>query len=58
MQLPLDKNILLSLINTMLRDKYSSLAALCDDNGFSEQVICERLAAIDYVYDEKLNRFV
>ena len=31
MALPKDPYILLSYLNTQLRDKYASLAALCDD---------------------------
>ncbi len=31
--LPKDPNILLSYINTKLRDDYTSLDALCDDLG-------------------------
>ncbi|WP_347493503.1 DUF4250 domain-containing protein [Ruminococcus sp. HUN007] len=37
--LPNDPAILLSVINTKLRDQYSSLAALCDDLDVSEDEI-------------------
>ena len=55
--LPNDKMMLLSVINTKLRDKYSDLDALCEDLGVSKAEITEALASIDYHYDPKLNRF-
>lgn len=56
--LPNDAVILLSVINTKLRDKYASLSALCDDLEADEKAICEKLSGIGYEYDEKVNRFV
>ena len=55
--LPDDKNMLLSVINTRLRDKYADLDALCDDLGVEKTEITDALASIDYHYDRKLNRF-
>lgn len=56
--LPQDKAILLSYINTMLRDNYPSLTELCKSLGESEDKIKSDLASIDYYYDEKLNKFI
>lgn len=53
-----DPYILLSIINTRLRDLYSSLDALCDDLDEDKAQIEETLKKIDYTYDCKLNRFV
>lgn len=50
--------MLLSVVNTKLRDMYEGLDALCEDMGVDPDDIKEKLAAIDYFYDEKLNRFV
>ena len=50
--------MLLSFVNTKLRDFYPSLDALCAAEGAGRAEIEEKLAAIDYAYDEKLNRFV
>lgn len=58
MALPNDPMILLSYINTKLRDEFSSLEELCKSLGEDENSIKEKLALIDYSYDEKLNRFV
>lgn len=57
MELPQDNFMLLSVINTQLRDKYSSLDALCDDTGADKGDIIARLSGIGYEYNEKLNQF-
>ena len=56
--IPKDPVILLSFINTKLRDHYSSLDALCEDLGLSENEITSKLSAIDYQYDQSRNQFV
>ena len=56
--LPNQPMILLSFINTKLRDDYESLDALCDDFHIAKDEIEEKLASIDYEYDEALNKFV
>lgn len=56
--LPNDPMMLLSVVNTKLRDMYEGLDALCEDMGVDPDDIKEKLAALDYFYDEKLNRFV
>lgn len=57
MQLPSDPIMLMSIINTMLRDKYASLDALCEDIDVNRENICQRLADIGYEYDPKANKF-
>lgn len=56
--LPNQPMILLSFINTKLRDDYDSLDALCDDFRVERDEIEEKLGSIDYEYDEQLNKFV
>lgn len=56
--LPQDPMILLSYINTKLRDDYASLDLLCDDLQADRAEVERKLAAVDYTYDEALNRFV
>ncbi len=56
--LPKDPVILLSFVNTKLRDQYSSLDALCEDLQAEESAIRDTLHAIGYDYDPALNRFV
>lgn len=56
--LPKEPNILLSVINTKLRDMYSSLDDLCDDLDESKDEIVETLSKIGYEYNAKLNQFI
>lgn len=56
--IPQDPNILLSFVNTRLRDNYSSLALLCDDLDIDETELKARLATIGYTYEPQLNKFV
>lgn len=58
MQLPTDSNMLLSYINTMLRDKYSDLDKLCTELEISRSNIEDKLMSINYIYSRELNRFI
>ncbi len=55
--LPQDKFMLLSVINTKLRDQYASLDELCEDMGADREDIIRALESIGYRYDQSLNRF-
>ncbi len=57
-QMPKDPMMCLSVVNTYLRDKYHSLEALVDDLQIDQSELIDQLAAIDYVYDKTLNKFV
>ena len=56
--LPKDPVILLSYINTQLRDYYPSLSELCAAFDIEKADISNKLAAIDYKYDSGRNQFV
>ncbi len=56
--LPNDPMILLSYVNTKLRDGYESLAALCEGLDLDEDALKEKLAAAGFFYDAAKNRFV
>ena len=56
--LPGDPVILLSVINTKLRDYYPSLDALCDDMQIDRKELTDRLDMIVYTYDAGRNQFV
>ena len=56
--LPNDPLMLLSVVNTKLRDYYASLELLCEDMHLSQEWLCEKLRAIDYEYDAAQNRFL
>lgn len=55
--IPNDPMMLLSFLNMKLRDFYPNLDALCQDLELDKDAIIDKLAAIDYHYDETLNRF-
>ena len=55
--LPNDPMILLSYLNTQLRDRYDSLAALCEDLDADEDALREKLAAAGFTYDSERNQF-
>lgn len=57
-KLPKDPMLLLSFINTKLRDDYESLSELCSSLCVNEEDITGVLASIDYAYDAEKNRFV
>ena len=58
MAIPTDPVILLSYLNTQLRDFYPSLTELCDAMELKEEEIKAKLDAIDYHYDAEQNQFV
>lgn len=56
--LPNDPLLCLSVINTKLRDHYSSLDKLCEDMNIDKDSLIAKLSTIDYYYDECNNQFV
>lgn len=56
--LPQDPNILLSYINTKLRDQYPSLDELCMDLNADKDEIIHTMSALGYIYDENSRRFM
>ncbi len=56
--LPNDPIMLLSYINTKLRDEYCSLEELCSSLDVSETELKEKLGSVGYEYDEDKNRFI
>ena len=57
MILPKDPVMLLSVVNTELRDHYPSLTELAKAYGVSEEEITEQLALIKYEYQPEINQF-
>ena len=55
--IPQDPVILLSFVNTRLRDEYPSLDELCASLGEDRAALEEKLAAIGYKYDPAANQF-
>ena len=57
MRIPKDPHILLSFINTKLRDEYHSLEDLCKSLNIDQLELEDELSGIDYTYAKELNRF-
>ncbi len=57
MNLPNDPAILLSYVNTKLRDDFPCLDELCRSLCVSKEQIESRLSSIGYVYDPEKNCF-
>lgn len=57
MTLPKDPFILLSYVNTQLRDKFKTLTELCEILEISEQDLKDRLNIIHYEYIPDQNQF-
>lgn len=58
MTLPNDPFILLSYVNTKLRDECESLEAFCEKYETDQAFLTERLGSVNYRYDPALNQFV
>ena len=56
--IPKDPVMLLSYVNTQLRDFYSSLDALCEDKGIEKEELVEKMKSIEYVYEVDRHQFV
>lgn len=56
--IPKDPVMLLSYINTQLRDFYPSLDALAEGLGVNKEEVEEKLRGIDYTYDAAQNKFI
>ena len=56
--LPKDPAILLSYVNTQLRDHYSSLEEMCKSLQVDKEGIKRKMEMIDYEYDAQQNQFV
>lgn len=57
-KLPKDPMLLLSVVNTKIRDYYHTLDALCEDMCVEKEAIISQLKGIDYEYDESRHQFV
>ena len=57
MKLPQDPVMLLSVVNTLLRDTYPSVEALAAAAGEDAEEIRKRLGKIGYRYDQSQNQF-
>ena len=57
MDLPKDPIMLMSVLNTKLRDQYQDLDRLCEDMNLEKEVIVEQLKNVGFEYNPDLNQF-
>ena len=57
MNLPSDPFMLLSYVNTLLRDRYPSLQSLCDDMQIDQPSLEHTLREAGFEYNPEQNRF-
>jgi hypothetical protein len=56
--LAMDINIVYSMLNMKLRDRYSSLADLCDDEDIDMEELLDGLKTKGLEYDKNKNQFI
>lgn len=56
--LPKDSIMLLSYINTQLRDFYSDIDDLCKSLDIDKKELEDKLANIGYTYNKEFNKFI
>lgn len=56
--LVIDVHILVSVINTKLRNTQKSLDYICDDEGIDTNLLIKRLNEAGYWYVEETNQFI
>lgn len=54
----MDVNIAYSMLNMKLRDKYSSLADLCEDEDIDIEELLKEMEKKGYVYNQETNQFL
>ena len=55
--MPNDPILLRSIVNTLLRDEYSSPEDLCDDKGWSLDDLNSKLATQGFTYISEINQY-
>lgn len=56
--IPKDPNMLVSYINTQIRDHYKTLEECCEALEISQEELKQKLKTVDYCYDETTHQFV
>ena len=57
MNIPKDPMILLSFVNTKLRDEYRSLEEFCKEHDLDIEALKKKLEEIGFQYNAKLKQF-
>lgn len=54
----MDVNIAYSMLNMKLRDKYSSLSELCDDEDIDIEELLNKFKEKNIIFNENANQFI
>lgn len=54
----MDVNIAYSMLNMKLRDKYSSLSELCDDEDIDMEELLNKFKEKNIIFNENANQFI
>ena len=57
MNIPKDPMILLSFVNTKLRDEYSTLEEFCKEHNLDVEALKKKLEEIGFQYNTELKQF-
>lgn len=57
MDLPKDPNMLLSFVNTKLRDDFANIDKFCTNYNISKDELNNKLNILGYFYNDKENQF-
>ncbi len=57
MNLPQDPMMMLSVVNTNLRDRYATLDEFCRTEDVDKEYVTRALSRIEYEYDKDANQF-
>ena len=57
MSLPKDPMILLSFVNTKLRDEFTDLEEFCKEENISIESLKEQLESVGFQYNETIRQF-
>ena len=55
--MPNDPILLRSIVNTLLRDEYSSVKELCDDKDWSLDELTAKLESAGFIYMPEINQY-
>ncbi|MCR5835195.1 MAG: DUF4250 domain-containing protein [Lachnospiraceae bacterium] len=58
MSIPKDPIMLLSYVNTQLRDFYPTLEDMCNSLDINQSELVEKLREVSYEYNKDLNKFI
>lgn len=56
--LTMDINIAYSMLNMKLRDFYSSIDALCEDEEVDKEALISRFKDNGFIYNNSINQFI